>query len=242
MIKNNPRIKENITIIDKIEAIESIVSSYFTKDSEDENVTEYTPYYSEIAEVYAIVSNFLEGIEIEDNDTEDTFMKDNDVFTLIKKFYYNVEESDDAKKENEDNFIYISAMNFVKSNVNEIVELKKQQLIHGDDKFRHKLALGCESVEKISYFFEAIGDALYNFSKLDLKLLNPENSQLIKDVLLKLKDSNMTEKSITNIIKGVVGFDMDKAAQDIINDKNKQIVELQKYKALYKAKNVLADK
>ena len=133
-------------------------------------------------------------------------------------------------------------MNFVKSNVNEIVELKKQQLIHGDDKFRHKLALWCESVEKISYFFEAIGDALYNFSKLDLKLLNPENSQLIKDVLLKLKDSNMTEKSITNIIKGVVGFDMDKAAQDIINDKNKQIVELQKYKALYEAKNVLADK
>lgn len=133
-------------------------------------------------------------------------------------------------------------MNFVKHNVEEIVEFKKQQLVHRDEELRQKLTLGSESLEKISYFFEVIGDALYNFSRLDLRLLKPENAELLKDVLLKLKDSNMTEKSITNIIKGAVGFDMDKVAQDIINDKNKQIVELQKYKELYEARNVSADK
>lgn len=235
MIKNNPKIKDNITIVDKINAIESIVSSCFTKDEKNEYVTEYTPYYSEIAEIYAIAENFLDGLEIEDEDTKDTFMEDEDVFNLIKKFYYNIEETDDAKKENEDNFEYINIMNFVKHNVEEIVEFKKQQLIHRDEKLREKLAFGSESLEKISYFFKVIVDALYNFSKLDLQLLKPENAELLKDVLLKLKDSDMTEESIANIIKGAVGFDMDKAAQDIINDKNKQIVELQKYKALYEA-------
>ena len=242
MIKNNPKIKDNITIVDKINAIESIVSSCFTKDEKNEYVTEYTPYYSEIAEIYAIAENFLDGLEIEDEDTKDTFMEDEDVFNLIKKFYYNIEETDDAKKENEDNFEYINIMNFVKHNVEEIVEFKKQQLIHRDEKLREKLAFGSESLEKISYFFKVIVDALYNFSKLDLQLLKPENAELLKDVLLKLKDSDMTEESIANIIKGAVGFDMDKAAQDIINDKNKQIVELQKYKALYEARNVSADK
>lgn len=242
MIKNNPKIKDNITIIDKINAIESIVSSYFTKDKDNGNITKYTPYYYEIAEVYAIVENFLDGIEIEDEDTKDTFMKDEDVFNLIKKFYYNIEETDGAKKENEENFEYISIMNFVKHNVEEIVEFKKQQLVHRDEELRQKLALGSESLEKISYFFEVIGDTLYNLSKLDLQLLKPENAEFLKNVLLKLKDSNMTEESIANIIKGAVGFDLDKAAQDIINDKNKQIVELQKYKELYEARNVSADK
>lgn len=242
MIKNNPKIKDNITIVDKINAIESIVSSCFTKDEKNEYVTEYTPYYSEIAEIYAIAENFLDGLEIEDEDTKDTFMEDEDVFNLIKKFYYNIEETDDAKKENEDNFEYINIMNFVKHNVEEIVEFKKQQLIHRDEKLREKLAFGSESLEKISYFFKVIVDALYNFSKLDLQLLKPENAELLKDVLLKLKDSDMTEESIANIIKDAVGFDVDKAAQDIINDKNKQIIELQKYKALYEARNVSADK
>lgn len=115
-------------------------------------------------------------------------------------------------------------------------------MVHRDEELRQKLALGSESLEKISYFFEVIGDALYNFSKLELQLLKPENAELLKNVLLKLKDSNMTEESIANIIKGAVGFDLDKAAQDIINDKNKQIFELQKYKALYEARNVSADK
>lgn len=242
MIKNNPKIKDNITIVDKINAIESFVSSYFTEDENNGNVTKYTPYYSEIAETYAIVENFLDGIEIEDEDTKDTLMEDEDVFNLIKKFYYNIEETDGAKKENEENFEYISIMNFVKHNVEEIVEFKKQQLVHRDEELRQKLALGSKSLEKISYFFEVIGDALYNFSKLDLQLLKPENAELLKNVLLKLKDSNMTEESIANIIKGAVGFDLDKAAQDIINDKNKQIFELQKYKALYEARNVSADK
>lgn len=237
MIKNNPKIKENISMLDQINAIKSIVSSCFT---ELNGTIEYTPYYQRTAEFNAIAMNFLEGITFEDKDSIFTIENDKEIFDLVKKFYYNIEEQ--AENENEENYEYINIMNFVESNVTKIVEFEKNKIIHRNEKLEDKIALGIESVEKISYFFEVIADALYNFSKIDLKTLKPENIELIKDVLLKLKDSDMTEESISNIIKNAVGFDMDKATQDIIDEKNKQIVELQKYKELYEARNVVADK
>lgn len=237
MIKNNPKIKENISMLDQINAIKSIVSSCFT---ELNGTIEYTPYYQRTAEFNAIAMNFLEGITFEDKDSVFAVENDKEIFDLVKKFYYNIEEQ--AENENEENYEYINIMNFVESNVTKIVEFEKSKIIHRNEKLEDKIALGIESVEKISYFFEVIADALYNFSKIDLKTLKPENIELIKDVLLKLKDSDMTEESISNIIKNAVGFDMDKATQDIIDEKNKQIVELQKYKELYEARNVIADK
>ncbi|MFQ7208621.1 MAG: hypothetical protein ACLRPZ_04165 [Coprococcus sp.] len=237
MIKNNPKIKENISMLDQINAIKSIVSSCFT---ELNGTIEYTPYYQRTAEFNAIAMNFLEGITFEDKDSVFAVENDKEIFDLVKKFYYNIEEQ--AENENEENYEYINIMNFVESNVTKIVEFEKNKIIHRNEKLEDKIALGIESVEKISYFFEVIADALYNFSKLDLKTLKPENIELIKDVLLKLKDSDMTEESISNIIKNAVGFNMNKATQDIINDKNKQIVELQKYKKLYEARNVVTDK
>lgn len=222
MIKNNPKIKENISMLDQINAIKSIVSSCFT---ELNGTIEYTPYYQRTAEFNAIAMNFLEGITFEDKDSIFTIENDKEIFDLVKKFYYNIEEQ--AENENEENYEYINIMNFVESNVTKIVEFEKNKIIHRNEKLEDKIALGIESVEKISYFFEVIADALYNFSKIDLKTLKPENIELIKDVLLKLKDSDMTEESISNIIKNAVGFDMNKATQDIIDEKNKQIVELQ---------------
>lgn len=237
MIKNNLKIKENISMLDQIKAIKSIVSSCFTELNDK---IEYTPYYQRTAEFNAIARNFLEGITFEDKDDIFAIEGDKEIFDLVKKFYYNIEEQ--AENENKENYEHISIMDFVQHNVSEIVEFEKNKIIHRNEKLEDKIALGIESVEKISYFFEVIADALYNFSKLDLKTLKPENIELIKDVLLKLKDSNMTEESISNIIKNAVGFDMDKTTQDIIDEKNKQIVELQKYKKLYEARNVIADK
>ena len=45
-------------MVDKVNAINLIVSSYFTNG-------EYTPYYSKMAEVMAVVTYFIEGIDFE---------------------------------------------------------------------------------------------------------------------------------------------------------------------------------
>ena len=54
MKKTNIRIKD-ITLVDQINAIERIVSSYFVDG-------EYTPYYADQALVVAIVDNFIDGV------------------------------------------------------------------------------------------------------------------------------------------------------------------------------------
>lgn len=247
MVKNNPRIKENISLVDEINAIETIVSSYFT---EVDDIVEYTPYYSQIGTFFAIIENFLDGVEIDkENDDFETIVNDAEVFDLIKRFYYNTEKNKVTKKENNENTDYITIFNRVLLNVNDIVEFKKQKLIHRDDKLRLKQAAGYEAIEKLSSYFEIIAKSLYNFSQLDLRMLSPENFNLAKDVMMKLKESDMTEESISKIIKDAVGFDMDKANEEIIESKNEQIrqkdheiADLQVYKALHNAKNVLADK
>lgn len=247
MVKNNPRIKENISLVDEINAIETIVSSYFT---EVDDIVEYTPYYSQIGTFFAIIENFLDGVEIDkENDDFETIVNDAEVFDLIKRFYYNTEKNKVTKKENNENTDYITIFNRVLLNVNDIVEFKKQKLIHRDDKLRLKQVAGYEAIEKLSSYFEIIAKSLYNFSQLDLRMLSPENFNLAKDVMMKLKESDMTEESISKIIKDAVGFDMDKANEEIIESKNEQIrqkdheiADLQVYKALHNAKNVLADK
>lgn len=87
MQKNNVRIKTNITLSDKVNAIEGIVSSYFTNG-------EYTPYYAEMGEIIAIVTYFMEGIEFEEGESiYNSVISDDDVMSLIK----HISDSDNMK-------------------------------------------------------------------------------------------------------------------------------------------------
>lgn len=106
MKKNNVRIKNNITITDKINAINSIVSCYFTDG-------EYTPYYLEMAQVIASVTYFMEGVEFEDgDDIYSSVIHDNEVLNII----YDIITGQD--------------MAFVMENVKDKVDFIKQKIIH----------------------------------------------------------------------------------------------------------------
>lgn len=106
MKKNNVRIKNNITLTDKINAINSIVSCYFTDG-------EYTPYYLEIAQVIASVTYFMEGVEFEDgDDIYSSVIHDGEVLNII----YDIITGED--------------MAFVMKNVKDKVDFIKQKIIH----------------------------------------------------------------------------------------------------------------
>ena len=106
MKKNNVRIKNNITLTDKINAINSIVSCYFTDG-------EYTPYYLEMAQVIASVTYFMEGIEFEDgDDVYSSVIHDGEVLNII----YDIITGED--------------MAFVMKNVKDKVDFIKQKIIH----------------------------------------------------------------------------------------------------------------
>lgn len=213
MKKGKIEIKKNISIVDKVNAINLIVSSYFTDG-------EYTPYYSKMAEVMAVVTYFIEGIEFEEGeDIYDAVMQDEDLVDIVHDILF------------EDDMI------FVKDNAKDKVEFLKQKIIHSH-----------ADMDKIIEVCNVIIDSLENFSKLNIKEMKKEDMQNASIVLEKLaSNNNLTPEVISNVLKDAVGFKMDEATEEILDAKNEQIrglkeenKELRKYKALWESRNTTA--
>ena len=224
MIKNNIRVKENITLIDKINAIDAITDSYFTGGN-------YTPYYANMAEIIAVATYFIEGYELENTDEKsdtiyDAYIKDEDLYRLVNLFM------DDVYTENENTAI----MKYVRDMVKDKVEFRKQQIIHARP-----------NMDKIVAAADIIIDSLANFANLNLEFMTPENLNMIQIVLKKIADSDVkiTQDFIADVIRDAAAFDFDEATKEIIDGKNEQIKnleeenkELAKYKLLWESRNV----
>ena len=213
MKKGKIEIKKNISIVDKVNAINLIVSSYFTDG-------EYTPYYSKMAEVMAVVTYFIEGIDFEEGeDIYDAVMQDEELNDMVHDILF------------EDDMI------FVKDNAKDKVEFLKQKIIHSH-----------ADMNKIIEACNVIIDSLENFSKLNIKEMKKEDMQNASIVLEKLaSNNNLTPEVISNVLKDAVGFKMDEATEEILDSKNEQIrglkeenKELRKYKALWESRNTTA--
>lgn len=209
MKKNNVRIKENITLVDKINAYEDIVSSYFVDG-------EYDPYYSIVGQETAIITYFIEGIELEDSDLVDECISNDEELQMIIK---TVCDS--------------SAMHEVMDMVKDKVDFMKQRIIHSRP-----------NLDTIVEAANIIIDSLDNFSKMDFSIMSQENIELAKNVMTKINDSNveLTQESLTEIIKNATGFEMNDEIKNIIDEKNKEIRELKKYKMLWDSRNVVQEK
>lgn len=213
MKKGKIEIKKNISMVDKVNAINLIVSSYFTNG-------EYTPYYSDMAQVMAVVTYFIDGIEFEnDEDIYTAVMQDEELVDIVHDVLFN----DD--------------MIFIKNNARDKVEFLKQQIIHSH-----------ADTDRIIEACNVIIDSLENFSKLNIKEMKKEDMQNASIVLEKLaSNDNLTPEVISNVLKDAVGFKMDEATEEILDSKNEQIrglkeenKELRKYKALWESRNTTA--
>ena len=202
---NTIKIKD-IMFEDKISAIEDIASEYFMVDSYGD--VHYTPYFSEIAVVNAIVKYFLTGVEFEDGDTKQSIYNEalNNKYILkqIKRFFVN--SSENAEEENENNKKYIEIMDSVMDNVKDKVKFTKQKLIHGQS---------LDALDKISLMCD----------KLTSLLSITDN---VVSIMNKIAESDITPEAIAKAIKDAVAFDMDSATEEIIDAKNEQIRELKK--------------
>ena len=206
MKKGKIEIKKNISMVDKVNAINLIVSSYFTNG-------EYTPYYSDMAQVMAVVTYFIEGIEFaEGEDIYNAVMQDEELVDIVHDILFD----DD--------------MIFIKNNARDKVEFLKQKIIHSH-----------ADMDKIIEACNVIIDSLENFSKLNIKEMKKEDMQNASIVLEKLaSNNNLTPEVISNVLKDAVGFKMDEATEEIIDAKNAEIRELREYKALWESRNTTA--
>ena len=227
MTKNDVRIKDNITIVDKIRAIEDIVSSYWTDG-------EYTPYYSDMATVIAIVENFITGVEFEEDDViYDLVNSDEELSSLVYRFL-NPTENDDEYKE---------IMYFVLENVEEMIRFEKQKVIHNSNAF-----------SIVGDMCEAIVDVLGNFSGMS-QMMTPENIEATKSFMTALKDKEITEETLASAVR--IAADQFKIPESEIiegqrqriaeqqtqlQEKEAEIQDLRKWRKEHEARNVKADK
>ena len=219
-------IKENIAPDIIAEVIEYISNSCFIGGT-------YNPYYQSFAERMAIVQYFLDGIEFEDGDSLFVICELDDVKKLINKFYGDERFSEQAK-----------LMKAIRENVKEVVDYKKQRMIHGAD----ALETIAKAVDKFDNYISDLGVVLENLAKLDWSNINKEDMEFSRAIIQKIASSDfeLNEQTLAKVIKDAANFDVDKASQEIIDAKNKQIEELQKRNALlekqHDARNVLAFK
>ena len=220
------KVKENITPDIIAEAIEYISNSCLIGGT-------YNPYYRSFAEKMAIVQFFLDGIEFEDGDSLFEICELDDVKKLIVKFYGD-------KRINE----YSPIMDTVNHNVDDIVEFRKQRLIHGVDAIE-SIAKNVEDITgRLNEFGNFISDldaALGNILKLDFNAINEEDIENARKLADKFANGDMAKA-----LKEAANFDIDKASQEVIDAKNEQIKKLEeRNKELEKehnARNVLTFK
>ena len=192
MKKENVKIKSNITIVDEISTIQSIVEYYFTDD-------EYTPYYADMAKITAVAQNFLDGVEFEAEDyVYECVMTNDDLYKCVNKFLASSAIKSDAQ--------YYNRMERIMKQVEDIVEFKKQKLIHNTDAF-----------SIVGDMCLAIKDILDNYI---------QNTEIANKFIEDLKESGITEETLTNAVRNAANkFQMPES--DVIEGQRKRIAEQQ---------------
>ena len=223
MQKDNVRVKSDITIVDEIIAIESMVSYYFTDN-------EYTPYYADMAKVTVIAENFLYGVEFESEDyVYQLVMENDDIYECVNKF---LEIPTSQDKESVDCYV---RMEKIMKQVDDVVEFKKQKLIHNSDAFAI-----------VGDMCLAVKDMLDNYAK---------NNEIAQKFVSDLQESGINEETLTKAVRNAADqFKIPESEiiegqrkriaeqQEQLQEKEAEIQDLRKWKREHMARNVKAVK
>lgn len=215
MIKDNMRIKESITLQDRINAIETIVSFYFMDG-------DYTPYYKDEGEISAVIRNFIDGIEFEKGESVfSAYYNDENLRKLVNMFILKPvdkepESEEDERIQNSIRELY-DMMETIREYVADKVEFEKQKYLHANP-----------DLDKIVMAADTIIDSFENFSRMNFEIFTPENLEKAQKIFNKISESGfeLTAENIINVIKDASSFNMDEATKEIVDAKNSEIREL----------------
>lgn len=215
MLKDNMRIKESITLQDRINAIETIVSFYFMGG-------DYTPYYKDEGEISAVIRNFIDGVEFEKGESVfAAYYNDEDLRKLVNIFilkpvFKDTDDEEEKKTQDSIRECY-DMMEIIREYVKDKVEFEKQKYLHANP-----------DLDKIVMAANVIIDSFENFSRMNFEILTPENLEKAQRIFNKISESGfeLTAENIVNVIRDASSFDMDEANKEIIDSKNAEIREL----------------
>lgn len=229
MKKDNVKIKDNITILQEIPVIESIASYYFTDG-------EYTPYYAEMAKITSIAQYFLDGVTFEENDyIYELVMQNEDIYRCVKKFL--VPSMSKAESQ------YYELMTRIMEQVDDIVDFKKQKMIHNTDAFA-----------VVGEMCNIIAQSLTSLANLNVQAFTPENIKVAQTFLSEMKDGTITEETLANAVrKAADNFKLSdneiiekqrqriEEQQEQLQDMDKKVKNFEKYRREHMARNVKSD-
>lgn len=196
MKKENMKIKEIITFEDKANAIEYICNSLFDF-GENGEITDYSPYYIEPAQVCAIINYFVEGIEFEDGESVyDVAIADKEINDIVNQFF--IKNTTTAK--NTKLTYPQEIMKFVMSHVVEKVEYMKQKTIHAP-----------------SYRKDMVGEALVEL----INVLSDKAEELnVSEANKFIEKYNSPDKSMEDIAKQFMKDEYKKRMGELKENKN----------------------
>ncbi len=171
MKKKNIRIKNNITFIDQIAAIDMVVNSAFTDGK-------YTPFFVRKTLIESIVVHFIDGIEFDENESiYDAVFLDKEILDLVGKFFATEGMADEDKEKNAE---YINIQEFVAENAMSIIEFEKEKVLNCTNS-KERLY---QDINDIASSITEIAKNIVNATKPMVQ--NPENISLMTSVLKKM--------------------------------------------------------
>lgn len=180
MKKKNIRIKNNITFIDQIAAIDMVVNSAFTDGK-------YTPFFVRKTLIESIVVHFIDGIEFDENESiYDAVFLDKEILDLVGKFFATEGMADEDKEKNAE---YINIQEFVAENAMSIIEFEKEKVLNCTNS-KERLY---QDINDIASSITEIAKNIVNAAKPMVQ--NPENISLMTSVLKKMDSFDAINES-----------------------------------------------
>lgn len=133
MTKTNLKVIDSITIEDKIDITNHLVNSYFTE--KDDGTIAYTPYMIDSALIISFFLYCVEGIEFdEDDNVYEIVCNDPELLNL-----YTTTLSSDPNDSKNPSANLIKMINTIMNDVSDMVEFRKQQIIHNNPILNSKI-------------------------------------------------------------------------------------------------------
>ena len=179
MKKNNVKIKGSLSLSDRI-AITNIVANNHFSENEVTGEIDYTPYFRELSFINSFAEYVLDGVEFDEED---------DIYESVISDI----ELNDLYDDWTGTFEYIHICNYV----NDMVEFKKQQLIHSKK-------------SSLDSLLNTIADVV---KKMD-ESLNMNDISALLPKLVKLGENFNQEEAVNQIINSISTKKKQQTAKD----------------------------
>lgn len=192
----NPRIKKNISLVDKINVIENTILYAF-------NDGKYTPYYIDLGLRTSIAEFLLDGV---------TFEKDDDIYNLTltsKKIKPLVDKFYSDERVDEETIYCMDIKSDIDAQIEDIMEVEKQAFIHKSDSLEILY-------NGLNMLIENVLNAVEYFNRQTSVLTSDDIANASK-LMSSISDGTISRDAIAEIVRKAIDFKVPEKTESVEN-------------------------